>query len=144
MADQKWCRRRRLGRGALLAVVAVVALAAAGCGSSSSSSTSSAPAQTKASGAPAPGSSTSANAIKIGVLATCGGPFALFEAEAFSGAKYALIKDAGGKPTGTGPQDGVSGATIAGRPVSLFFGCSDATPDKAVAEARRVHPQPAQ
>ena len=138
MADQKWCRRRRLGRGALLAVVAVVALAAAGCGSSSSSSTSSAPAQTKASGAPAPGSSTSANAIKIGVLATCGGPFALFEAEAFSGAKYALIKDAGGKPTGTGPQDGVSGATIAGRPVSLFFGCSDATPDKAVAEARRL------
>jgi branched-chain amino acid transport system substrate-binding protein len=72
------------------------------------------------------------------VLATCGGPFALFEQEAFSGAKYALIKDAGGHATGKGAQDGVAGAKIAGRPVSLFFGCSDATPDKAVAEARRL------
>ena len=84
----------------------------------------------------APGSSNSENAIKIGVLATCGGSFALFENEAFSGAKYALVKEAGGKSLGTGPQAGVSGATIAGRPVSLYFGCSDATPDVAVSEAR--------
>ena len=47
-------------------------------------------------------------AIKIGVLTTCGGPFALFEAEAFSGAKYALVQDAGGKAAGTGPQDQVT------------------------------------
>ena len=32
----------------------------------------------------------------------------------------------------------MSGAKIAGRPVSLYFGCSDATPDVAVAEARRL------
>jgi branched-chain amino acid transport system substrate-binding protein len=138
MADQKVCRSRGAGRRALTAAAAasVVALAAAGCGGSSSSS--STPTQTRATNAPAPGSATSANAIRIGVLATCGGPFALFEAEAFSGAKYALINDAGGKSTGAGPQAGVSGATIGGRPVSLFFGCSDATPDVAVAEARRL------
>jgi branched-chain amino acid transport system substrate-binding protein len=133
-----WDRRGGRGRIAVSAIAAVAALLVAGCGSKSSSSSSSAPAQTTAAAAPAPGSSNSANAIKIGVLATCGGPFALFEAEAFSGAKYALIKGAGGKATGKGPQAGVSGATIAGRPVSLSFGCSDATPDKAVAEARRL------
>jgi branched-chain amino acid transport system substrate-binding protein len=72
------------------------------------------------------------------VLTTCGGPFALFEAESFSGAKYALVQDAGGKAAGTGPQDQVTGATIAGKPVKLYYGCSDATPDKAVAEARRL------
>jgi branched-chain amino acid transport system substrate-binding protein len=141
MGDQQWGRNRRAGRSALVAAASVIVLAAAGCGSSAksgSSSSSSTPAQSRASNSPAPGSSTSANAIRIGVLATCGGPFALFEAEAFSGAKYALIKEAGGKATGTRPQDGVSGATIAGRPVSLFFGCSDATPDVAVAEARRL------
>src|SRR2546421_8072725 len=138
MGVQMWGRRQGLGRLGLALMAAGVALAAAGCGSSSSGSSSSAPAQTKASSAPAPGSSNSSNAIRIGVLATCGGPFALFEAEAFSGAKYALINSAGGTPTGKGPQDGVSGAKIAGRPVSLSFGCSDATPDKAVAEARRL------
>ncbi|HEY3726262.1 MAG TPA: ABC transporter substrate-binding protein [Solirubrobacteraceae bacterium] len=141
MADQQWCRSRGLGRRALVAAASVVVLAVAGCGSSKgggSSSASSSAAQTKASKGPAAGSSTSPNAIRIGVLATCGGPFALFESEAFSGAKYALINDAGGKATGTSAQAGVSGAKIAGRPVSLFFGCSDATPDVAVAEARRL------
>ncbi|MFL5829761.1 MAG: ABC transporter substrate-binding protein [Solirubrobacteraceae bacterium] len=137
MSVQMWGRRRGASRAAASAIAALAVLLVAGCGSKSSSS-SSAPAQTTAAAAPAPGSSNSANAIKIGVLATCGGPFALFEAEAFSGAKYALIKNAGGKATGKGPQAGVSGATISGRPVSLSFGCSDATPDKAVAEARRL------
>jgi branched-chain amino acid transport system substrate-binding protein len=76
--------------------------------------------------------------VKIGVLTTCGGPFAVFEAQSFSGAKYALIQRAGGQAQGTGPQDGVSGAKVAGRPIRLAFGCSDATPDKATAEARRL------
>jgi branched-chain amino acid transport system substrate-binding protein len=76
--------------------------------------------------------------IKIGVLTTCGGPFAVFEAQSLSGAKYALIRSAGGKAQGTGPQNGVSGAKVAGRPIQIDFGCSDATPDKATAEARRL------
>jgi branched-chain amino acid transport system substrate-binding protein len=135
MEIRKWWRAPRCG--VLLAVASVVALAVSGCGSSSSQS-SSAPGPTTAAKTAAPGSSNSAKAIKIGVLATCGGSFALFENEAFSGAKYALVKEAGGKSLGTGPQAGVSGAKIAGRPVSLYFGCSDATPDVAVAEARRL------
>jgi branched-chain amino acid transport system substrate-binding protein len=132
-----WCAPGRRA-GGLLVAASVLALAVAGCGSASSSSSSAAPGPTTAAKSAAPGSSTSANAIKIGVLATCGGSFALFENEAFSGAKYALVKEAGGKSLGTGPQAGVSGAKIAGRPVSLYFGCSDATPDVAVAEARRL------
>jgi branched-chain amino acid transport system substrate-binding protein len=114
--------------------IAALALALVGCGSSNKA-TSSTPAPTRTSSTAGSGG---ANALKIGVLTTCGGPFALFEAEAFSGAKYALVEGAGGKAAGAGPQDQVSGAKIAGRPVQLSFGCSDATPDKAVAEARRL------
>jgi branched-chain amino acid transport system substrate-binding protein len=84
------------------------------------------------------GGGESSGPIKIGVLTTCGGPFAVFEAQSLSGAKYALIQRAGGKAQGPGPRDGVSGAKVAGRPIRLAFGCSDATPDKATAEARRL------
>jgi branched-chain amino acid transport system substrate-binding protein len=78
------------------------------------------------------------DAIRIGVLTTCGGPFATFEAESFSGAKYALVKYAGATPEGTGSQDPVSGATVAGKPVEMLFGCTDVTPDVAVEQARRL------
>lgn len=133
-------RSRRHPTTALAAVAAAVAaLATAGCGTTKGTgSASSAAAPTTASKGAVAGSSKSANAIKIGVLTTCGGAFALFENEAFSGAKYALVQAAGGKSLGKSPQAGVSGATIAGRPVSLYFGCSDATPDVAVKEARRL------
>jgi branched-chain amino acid transport system substrate-binding protein len=117
------------GRIAVLAGVAMLALAACGGGNSSSSGS------TDTAAAPA---SAAEGAIKIGVLTTCGGPFATFEAQSLSGAKYALIKDAGGKADGQGAQDQVTGATIAGKPIAVSYGCSDATPDKAVAEARRL------
>jgi branched-chain amino acid transport system substrate-binding protein len=123
-------------RKVLAVAAALAALALAGCGSSNKSGGST-PTSTSTPAA-ASGGAASGKAIKIGVLTTCGGPFALFEAESFSGAKYALVQDAGGKAAGTGPQDQVTGATIAGKPVRLYYGCSDATPDKAVAEARRL------
>ncbi|HYM51208.1 MAG TPA: ABC transporter substrate-binding protein [Candidatus Limnocylindrales bacterium] len=85
-----------------------------------------------------PSTTTTSSTIKVGILTTCGGPFAAFEQESFSGAKYALVQNAGGHSQGTGPEDGVSGATVAGHPISISFGCSDATPDKALAEARRL------
>src|SRR5690349_14070508 len=124
-------RNRLAGPGKVVAVVgaAVLALTACGGGGGSSSSAS----DTAAAPASAP-----EGAIKIGVLTTCGGPFATFEAESLSGAKYALVKDAGGKADGQKPQDQVTGATIAGKPIAISYGCSDATPDKAVAEARRL------
>jgi branched-chain amino acid transport system substrate-binding protein len=123
--------RGRSGSAVVVATAAALALAA--CGSSGNNSSSSGGSSTAAAPASAP-----AGAIKIGVLTTCGGPFATFEAESLSGAKYALIKDAGGKASGQNPQDQVTGATAGGKPVSISFGCSDATPDKAVAEARRL------
>jgi branched-chain amino acid transport system substrate-binding protein len=83
------------------------------------------------------GTATSST-IKIGIMTTCGGPFAAFEQESFSGAKYALIQQAGGKAQGTGPQSGVSSATVSGHPIEISFGCTDASPDKALAEARRL------
>jgi branched-chain amino acid transport system substrate-binding protein len=89
-------------------------------------------------GATSPARSAAATPIKIGILTTCGGPFAPFEIESYSGAKYALVKFAGGKAAGTGPQSQVTGATVAGHPIQISFGCSDATPDKAVSEARRL------
>jgi branched-chain amino acid transport system substrate-binding protein len=125
--------RLRAGKVAAVASAAVLALVACGGGGGSTSSSSASSSDTAAAPASAP-----EGAIKIGVLTTCGGPFATFEAESLSGAKYALIKDAGGKADGTKPQDQVTGATVAGKPISISYGCSDATPDKAVAEARRL------
>jgi len=85
-----------------------------------------------------PSTPSAASTIKIGILSICGGPFASFEQESFLGAKYALIQNAGGKSLGANPEDGVSGATVAGHPIAISFGCSDATPDKALSEARRL------
>jgi branched-chain amino acid transport system substrate-binding protein len=76
--------------------------------------------------------------IKIGILTTCGGPFATFESESFSGAKYGLEHLAGGKSEGQGFEAGVSGASVDGYPIKIYFGCTDATPDVAVAQARRL------
>jgi branched-chain amino acid transport system substrate-binding protein len=125
--------KRRLRAVGAVAVVSSAVLTLAACSDGSSSSSSSTSSHSAAAPATAP-----AGAIKIGVLTTCGGPFATFETESLSGAKYALIKDAGGKADGQKPQDQVTGATIAGKPVAVSYGCSDATPDKAVAEARRL------
>src|SRR3954465_3211712 len=124
-------RNRLVGPSKVAAVVGAAVLALTACGGGGGSSASSS--TTAAAPASAP-----EGAIKIGVLTTCGGPFATFEAESLSGAKYALIKDAGGKADGTKPQDQVTGATVAGKPIAISYGCSDAPPDKAVAEARRL------
>jgi branched-chain amino acid transport system substrate-binding protein len=120
------------GRGTVVAVAsaAMLVLAACGGGGGDSSSGSS---ESAAAPADAP-----EGAIEIGVLTTCGGPFATFEAQSLSGAKYALIEQAGGKADGTGAQDQVTDATVADTPIAVSYGCSDATPDKAVAEARRL------
>src|SRR3954467_10365192 len=124
-------RNRLAGPSKVAAVVGAAVLALTACGGGGGSSSSSSP--TAAAPASAP-----EGAIKVGVLTTCGGPFATFEAESLSGAKYALIKDAGGKADGQKPQDQVTGATAGGKPIAISYGCSDATPDKAVAEARRL------
>src|SRR4051812_31421756 len=125
--------RLRAGKVAAVAGAAVLAPVACGGGGGSASSSSGSSPDTAAGRASAP-----EGAIKIGVLPPGGAPSARFEAESLPGAKYALVKDAGGKADGTKPQDQVTGATVAGKPISISYGCSDATPDKAVAEARRL------
>ncbi len=84
------------------------------------------------------GGTASATSIKIGILSTCQGPFAVFYPETTAGARTALIQLAGGKPAGTSARSPVTGAQIGGHPVQLVFGCSNAQPDVALKEARRL------
>jgi branched-chain amino acid transport system substrate-binding protein len=75
--------------------------------------------------------------LKIGHLSTCEGPFAVFYDATTAGAVLPLIQR-GATPNGEKGSDGVANATVAGHPVEMVWGCSDATPDVAVAEARRL------
>jgi branched-chain amino acid transport system substrate-binding protein len=80
----------------------------------------------------------SASTIKIGVLSTCKGPFAVFWNETQAGARMPFIMR-GAKLAKTGKADSdLSGYSINGHPIKLVTGCSDASPDVAVAEARRL------
>lgn len=76
-------------------------------------------------------------AIKIGHLSNCEGPFAPFYDQTTGGAMLPFIQN-GATAAGEKGSDGLEGATIAGRPVEFVFGCSDSTPDNAVEEARRL------
>jgi len=75
--------------------------------------------------------------ITIGLLSTLEGPFAPFGEAGNMGAKVALL-EVGGQLEGSGPRDGVSGATVAGNEIELVVESSDATPDVAVDAARRL------
>lgn len=75
--------------------------------------------------------------IKIGVLSTCQGPFAVFYPETNAGARLPLI-ERGGKLKGTSATAPVTGVKIGGHPIELVFGCSNAQPDVALKEARRL------
>jgi branched-chain amino acid transport system substrate-binding protein len=111
-------RRRRRRLGIVAGVLAAAATAAALAGG------------TLASG--------SATAIKIGILSTCQGPFAPFYPETTAGARTALIQLTGGKAAGSGATSPVRGAQVGGHPVQLVYGCSNAQPDVALKEARRL------
>lgn len=81
---------------------------------------------------------SSAAPIKIGILSTCQGPFAPFYPETTAGARTALIQLTGAKPSGTGATSPLTGAQISGHPIQLVYGCSNAQPDVALKEARRL------
>ena len=70
-------------------------------------------------------------------MSTCKGPFAPFYEATLLGAAIAGIEH-GGTPVSKKPSDFVKGITIGGHPVTFVKGCSDATPDVALAEARRL------
>jgi ABC-type branched-subunit amino acid transport system substrate-binding protein/DNA-binding beta-propeller fold protein YncE len=76
-------------------------------------------------------------AIGIGVLAACTGPAGSWYDESIAGAELVLLQH-GGRRAGSSVRDGVEGARIAGKPVTLALGCSDSTASSTLAEARRL------
>src|SRR4051812_40509392 len=87
-------RLSRAGRLATVGTVAVLGLVACGGGSGGGDDAGGPGSESAAAPADAP-----EGAVKIGVLTTCGGPFATFEGQSLSGAKYALIDRPAGRPT---------------------------------------------
>ncbi len=144
MAD----RNQGNGRLKLLGLLAVltlslVALAGCGGGNDEEAAPPAPPAETAApadTGA-ATGAATSegeGTPIKIGHLSTCEGAFGPFYGQTVGGTELALI-DRGATPVDpTDPTKGVENAVVAGHPVEIVTGCSDATPEKALSEAKRL------
>ena len=139
-------RGRRLW---LLLAVLVVALSAvaAGCGGGGEEAAPP-PAEPAAppaeEPAPAPAEETAAaettegagEPIKLGISSTCEGPFSAVYEATLAGALAPYIAH-GATANGPLPSDGVTWE-VNGHPVEIVFGCSDATPDKALSEARRL------
>jgi len=111
------------------ALVVALAAIAAGCGGDNEGA-----GQT---GGATTGGQAGGEAIKIGIFANNEGPFAPFEGQTWGGAMLPLI-NRGATPVSGDPTKGVENAVIAGHPIELVYGGSDATPDKAVEEARRL------
>ncbi len=110
-------------------VVLALAVIAAGCGGDDEA--------TGQTGGATTGGQATGEAIKIGIFANNEGPFAPFEGQTWGGAMLPLI-NRGATPVSGDPKEGVENAVIAGHPIELVYGGSDATPDKAVEEARRL------
>ena len=84
-------------------------------------------------------STTTSSVIKIGILSDCLGDFGSFYNDDIGGALAVLNAHYGGKATGSKPQDGMTGAKIAGKDIQIVgFGCSDSTASKAIEETRRL------
>ena len=112
------------------ALVVALATTVAACGGGEEESA------TQTGGATTGGAATG-EAIKIGIFANNEGPFAPFEGQTWGGAMLPLI-NRGATPVSGDPTEGVDNAVTAGHPIELVYGGSDATPDKAVEEARRL------
>jgi len=111
------------------ALVVALAAIAAGCGGDDEG--------TGQTGGATTGGQATGEAIKIGIFANNEGPFAPFEGQTWGGAMLPLI-NRGATPVSGDPTKGVENAVIAGHPIEIVYGGSDATPDKAVEEARRL------
>jgi branched-chain amino acid transport system substrate-binding protein len=80
--------------------------------------------------------------IRIGVLAACQTPLLTSYAQDLAGAELPLL-ERGARLRGPSPSDGVVGASVAGTPIELDFGCSGGSAgssptDSALAEALRL------
>ncbi|HZQ64868.1 MAG TPA: ABC transporter substrate-binding protein [Gaiellaceae bacterium] len=87
---------------------------------------------------PAPPAPT--DAIKIGVYADCQGAYGSSYNDSLAGAELPLV-ERGGR-LGVEPSDGVSGVSVGGRPIRLYFGCDPtdgaSSTAQTLAEARRL------
>src|SRR6202158_3102373 len=81
----------------------------------------------------------SASVIKIGILSDCQGDFGSFYNDDIGGALAVLAAHYGGKASGAKPQDGMTGAKIAGKDIQIVgIGCSAPTAKQAIDETRRL------
>ena len=78
-----------------------------------------------------------AGTIGIGVLADCEGQYAGGYDGSLAGVEEVLIRH-GGFRAGTKISDGIKGASVAGKSVTLALGCSNGTSESTLAEARRL------
>jgi branched-chain amino acid transport system substrate-binding protein len=87
--------------------------------------------------------SSAASPIRIAVLSDCQGDFGSFDNQDMAGVVTAMAQFAGGHAKNPNkPRDGWVGASIAGHPLELVgVGCGNATPDKAIAETKRLMEQ---
>ena len=67
---------------------------------------------------------SASNAIKIGIYADCSGAFGQSYDTSLAAAELPLIQR-GARRTGPDVTDGITGLSIGGRPVKLYFGCDD-------------------
>jgi branched-chain amino acid transport system substrate-binding protein len=147
----------------LLGMLLAFTLVAAACGSDDDDSTTSSDSTTTAAPADAttaapadepadePADATTAapadepadsgdSEVRIGILGECEGTFGAEHENVVAGASLAIINASGAtSESATTSLDGFTTGEIAGVPVSLVsVGCGDETPDKAVAEIRRI------
>jgi branched-chain amino acid transport system substrate-binding protein len=76
--------------------------------------------------------------IKIGHLSNCEGPFGPFYGQTVAGFLLPFVDRGATVNDAADPVAGVSNAVIAGHPIEMVYGCSDATPEKALEEAKRL------
>jgi branched-chain amino acid transport system substrate-binding protein len=84
-----------------------------------------------------PAPAVPAGSIGVGVLADCRGRYGSAYRDAVAGAATVLLRH-GGRRAGPAFLDGVVGARIGGKPVTLALGCSDSTASSTLREARRL------
>jgi branched-chain amino acid transport system substrate-binding protein len=76
-------------------------------------------------------------ALRIGVLASCEGIWGYWYDGSIAASELPFLeRDA--QLVGPKPRDGVRGATVAGKPVELVFGCGDGLSEATLSEARRL------
>lgn len=132
-------RLRRRTTWALTAISGL-ALVAAGCGGDDNDSAGLPADQETVGGDGGESPTGDADAIRLGILGQCEGPFGGFHEDVVAGTTLALARFAGASPNSTtSALEGFSGAEVAGTEIELVgVGCGDDTADRILQEVRRL------